>query len=165
MGRSHSNMIKVLSENVINKIAAGEVVDRPASALRELLENAIDAQANRITIDLERGGKKLIRIRDNGCGMSPDDAKMSLHRHATSKIRSEAELFEITSLGFRGEAVPSIASVSRFSLFTRPKDEEVGTEIHVEGGVLISVDDAGGPAGSEFTVRQLFYNVPAGKSF
>ena len=116
--------IKVLDDNTINKIAAGEVVERPASVLRELLENAIDADATSIQIQLQSGGCSLIRIRDNGFGMSRDDAKMCLLRHATSKITSDLDIFSIRSLGFRGEAIPSIASISKFEILTKRKSDE-----------------------------------------
>ena len=120
MGGSPKVSIRVLDDKTINKIAAGEV-ERPAAAIRELIQNSIDAQATQIFVELESGGKKVIRVRDNGIGMSPEDAKLSLQRHATSKIRSDKDLFSISSLGFRGEAVPSIASVSRFEMITRTK--------------------------------------------
>ena len=157
--------IKVLDDHTINKIAAGEVVERPASVLRELLENAIDAGATSIQIQLQAGGSKLIRIRDNGSGMSRDDARMCLLRHATSKITSEADIFSIRSLGFRGEAIPSIASISKFEILTKRKEDAVGTRIIVEGGNTTSVEDAGCPIGTQITVKDLFFNVPARLKF
>ena len=131
--------IRVLDDRTINKIAAGEVVERPAAIIREVLENSLDAGADDIRIELEGGGTKLIKIRDNGCGMSSEDAKLCLQRHATSKIRSEKDLFSVTTLGFRGEAIPSIASVTKFELITRPKDTQTGTKVVVDGGKFISV--------------------------
>ena len=158
-------MIKVLDDKTINKIAAGEVVERPAAVIRELVENAIDAKADDIYIELEAGGKRLIRIRDNGIGMSREDATLCLQRHATSKIRSEADLFSVTSLGFRGEAIPSIAAVSRFELLTKTKDNAVGTKVMVDGGSLVDITDAGCPKGTQITSSNLFFNVPARKKF
>jgi len=160
-----TSKIKVLDDNTINKIAAGEVVERPSAIIREVVENAIDAGADDIRIDLELGGTKLIRIQDNGCGMNRTEAQLALQRHATSKIRSDADLFNIHTLGFRGEAIPSIASVSRFELLTRPHDTPAGTKVTVHGGKLISVDTAGCPAGTTITARNLFFNVPARQKF
>ena len=160
MGRIH-----VLPEHVANKIAAGEVVERPASVVKELLENALDAGARRIKIEVEAGGKKLIQIRDDGCGMVRDDALLAFERHATSKIRNADDLLNISTLGFRGEALPSIASVSRLRLESRAHDESSGTLIEINGGKMQRVEDAGVPAGTSITVRDLFYNVPARKKF
>lgn len=160
-----TSKIQVLDDNTINKIAAGEVVERPSAIIREVVENAIDAGADDIRIDLELGGTKLIRIQDNGCGMNRTEAQLALQRHATSKIRSDADLFNIHTLGFRGEAIPSIASVSRFELLTRPHDTPAGTKVTVHGGKLISVDTAGCPAGTTITARNLFFNVPARQKF
>jgi DNA mismatch repair protein MutL len=157
--------IQVLDDRTINKIAAGEVVERPAAIVREVLENAIDAGADDIRIDLEGGGTRLIRIRDNGCGMSPEDAKLCLQRHATSKIKSEKDLFSVTTLGFRGEAIPSIASVTQFEIITRTKDSTTGSKVVVDGGNFVSFDEVGGPVGTALTARNLFYNVPARKKF
>ena len=162
---SDEGIIKVLDDNTINRIAAGEVVERPAAVVKELLENAIDAGSTRIRIDLERGGIELIRIRDNGMGMSRKDALCSLQRHATSKIRSDTDLFTVLTLGFRGEAIPSIASISRFEILTRRQDDDIGTRITVEGGEIVDVEDAGAPAGTQITVRNLFFNVPARRKF
>ncbi|MGD9172825.1 MAG: DNA mismatch repair endonuclease MutL, partial [Desulfobacterales bacterium] len=131
--------IKILPETLSNKIAAGEVVERPASVVKELLENALDAGSTRIIIEVEKGGQSMIQVSDNGIGMGADDARLSIERHATSKISSVADLFAIQTLGFRGEALPSIASVSRFSLITRDKSTDVGTQIIVEGGKVESV--------------------------
>jgi DNA mismatch repair protein MutL len=157
--------VRLLPENLINQIAAGEVVERPASVVKELLENAIDAQSTRIAIHLKSGGRAMIRIIDNGIGMNRDDALMSLERHATSKIRNLEDLVNVASLGFRGEAVPAIASVSRFQMLTRRPEDELGTEISFEGGILRDVRDAGCPSGTEILVRSLFYNIPARRKF
>ena len=160
MGRIH-----VLSENVANKIAAGEVVERPASVAKELLENSLDAGATRIRIQVEAGGKKLIQITDNGCGMVRDDALLAFERHATSKIRNAEDLLSVATLGFRGEALPSIASVSRLRLETRAPDEASGTIIEINGGKMFKVEEAGLPAGTSIEVRDLFFNIPARKKF
>jgi DNA mismatch repair protein MutL len=157
--------IRVLPENLSNKIAAGEVVERPASVVKELLENALDAQSTRIIIEVEEGGRSLIQISDNGVGMRPDDALLAIERYATSKISSVDDLFSIQTLGFRGEALPSIASVSRFSLITRDKSSDAGTEIIVEGGKVKSVAEVGAPQGTMVSVKQLFFNTPARKKF
>ena len=160
MGRIH-----VLSEAVANKIAAGEVVERPASVVKELLENALDAGSTRIKIQVEAGGKKLIQITDNGCGMVRDDALLAFERHATSKIKNAEDLLSIATLGFRGEALPSIASVSRLRLETRAADEDSGTVIEINGGKIFKVEEAGLPEGTSITVRDLFFNTPARKKF
>jgi DNA mismatch repair protein MutL len=157
--------IRILSDQVANQIAAGEVVDRPASVVKELLENALDAQATRIRIEIEAGGRKLIRIRDNGHGMGRDDAMLAFERHATSKIRSSDDLLQIATLGFRGEALPSIASISRLELTTRSADEETGTHIEIHGGKLARVDDIGIPPGTTFVIQDLFFNTPARRKF
>lgn len=153
--------IVVLDEVTANQIAAGEVVERPASVVKELAENSIDAGATRITVELEDGGKKLIRVTDNGCGMEAEDARLCLERHATSKIRNAEDLFRISTLGFRGEALPSIASVSRFELVTRPHEGLVGYRVAVEGGEARSFEEVGCPPGTRVTVRDLFFNIPA----
>jgi DNA mismatch repair protein MutL len=158
-------IIARLPEAVANQIAAGEVVERPASVVKELLENAIDAGATRIEIDVIGGGVELIRITDDGTGMSRDDAALALERHATSKIREAADLSSISTLGFRGEALPSIASVSRFSMVTRTRENDEGTRLLVEGGKTIDVSAAGAAAGTQIEVRDLFYNVPARRKF
>ncbi len=160
MGRIH-----VLSENVANQIAAGEVVERPASVAKELLENSLDAGATRIRIQVEAGGKKLIHITDNGCGMVRDDALLAFERHATSKIKNAEDLLNVATLGFRGEALPSIASVSRLRLETRASDEASGTIIEINGGKIFKVEEAGLPAGTSIAVRDLFFNIPARKKF
>jgi DNA mismatch repair protein MutL len=157
--------IKVLPENLSNKIAAGEVVERPASVVKELLENALDAESTRIIIEVEKGGQSLIQVSDNGVGMNHDDALLAIERYATSKISTDEDLFAIRTLGFRGEALPSIASVSRFSLITRDRSSDAGTEIIVDGGKIKSVSEVGAPVGTLISVRQLFFNTPARKKF
>ena len=154
-----------LPEDLANQIAAGEVVERPASVVKELVENAIDAEASRIAITTEYGGKKLIRVEDDGLGMDAADARLSLERHATSKIRRADDLGAIVTLGFRGEALPSMASVSHFKMRTRAQGEVSGTEIRVNAGVLESVVEAGGPEGTLVEVADLFYNLPARRKF
>lgn len=158
-------MIRVLEDRVVNKIAAGEVVERPASAVKELVENAIDAGARDIRVELRSGGRNLIVVSDDGHGMDRTDATLCLERHATSKIRSDADLFSVTTLGFRGEAVPSIAAVSRFELLTRRAEDDVGTRVVVEGGRLVTVEDAGTAPGTRISVRNLFFNVPVRRKF
>src|SRR5690349_10486874 len=164
MGKIH-----VLPEHVANKIAAGEVVERPASVVKELLENALDAGARRIRVNVEAGGKRLIQITDDGCGMVRDDAMLAFERHATSKIKNADDLLSIATLGFRGEALPSIASVSRLRLETCAADDgaekSAGTVIEINGGKLHKVEEAGLPAGTSITVRDLFFNIPARKKF
>ncbi len=157
--------ISRLPEDLANQIAAGEVVERPASVVKELVENAIDAQATRIVITAEYGGKKLIRVEDDGVGMDPDDARLCLERHATSKIRRADDLGAIVTLGFRGEALPSIASVSHFRLRSRARGSESGTEIRVNAGIIESVVEAGGPQGTLVEVADVFYNLPARRKF
>jgi DNA mismatch repair protein MutL len=154
-----------LPDDLANQIAAGEVVERPASVVKELIENAIDAGATRVTVTMEYGGKKLIRVEDDGIGMEPADARLCLERHATSKIRRADDLGAITTLGFRGEALPSIASVSHFRLRTRERGAPSGTEIRVNGGVIESVMESGGPEGTMVEVADLFYNLPARRKF
>jgi DNA mismatch repair protein MutL len=160
MGRIH-----VLSENVANKIAAGEVVERPASVVKELLENSLDAGARRIRVNIEAGGRKLIQVIDDGCGMLHDDAMLAFERHATSKIRNADDLLNIATLGFRGEALPSIASVSRLRMETHASEDAVGTVIEIAGGKILTVEEAGLPLGSSITVRDLFFNIPARRKF
>ncbi|HLH09026.1 MAG TPA: DNA mismatch repair endonuclease MutL [Terriglobales bacterium] len=160
MGRIH-----VLSENVANKIAAGEVVERPASVVKELLENSLDAGARRIRINVEGGGRKLIQIIDDGCGMSRDDALLAFERHATSKIRTAEDLLNVGTLGFRGEALPSIASVSRLRLETHATEEASGSVVEIAGGKIVRVEEAGLPFGTSIAVRDLFFNIPARRKF
>src|SRR5213080_370026 len=160
MGRIH-----LLSEQVANKIAAGEVVERPASVVKELLENSLDAGSTRIRIQIEAGGKKLIQITDNGSGMLRDDALLAFERHATSKIKNAEDLLSVSTLGFRGEALPSIASVSRLRLETKAGDDSSGTVVEINGGKIFKVEEAGLPLGKSITVRDLFFNTPARKKF
>jgi DNA mismatch repair protein MutL len=160
MGKIH-----ILSEAVANKIAAGEVVERPASVVKELLENSLDAGATRIRIQVEAGGKKLIQITDNGSGMVRDDALLAFERHATSKLKNAEDLLSVATLGFRGEALPSIASVSRLRLETCTPEEASGTVIEINGGKIFKVEEAGLPAGTSITIRDLFFNTPARKKF
>lgn len=165
LGLSSRPRVRQLSDELANQIAAGEVVERPSSVVKELVENAIDAGATSIEVELEEGGANLIRVRDDGCGMDRDDTELAIRRHATSKIRVREDLFAIRSMGFRGEALPSIASVSKFSLVSKPHDVIGGTRILVDGGNLRLVEDFGCPAGTEITVRDLFYNTPARRKF
>jgi DNA mismatch repair protein MutL len=157
--------IKVLSENLANKIAAGEVVERPASVVKELMENAIDAKSRRIFVTIREGGSRLIQVQDDGEGMDQNDALLAFQRHATSKVAGEADLSSIMTLGFRGEALPSIASVSKVRLVTQSAGEEVGTEIAIEGGVVQGIQSVGSPRGSLFEVSDLFFNTPARRKF
>jgi len=157
--------IRILPEILSNKIAAGEVVERPASVVKELVENSLDAGSTRIVIEVDKGGRSLIRVSDNGSGMSRDDALLSIERYATSKIYSDSDLFAIDTLGFRGEALPSIASVSRLTLVTREETAESGTEIVLEGGKLLKVLETGSPCGTQVTVKHLFFNTPARQKF
>jgi DNA mismatch repair protein MutL len=161
------NRIRLLPEQVANQIAAGEVVDRPASVVKELVENALDAGATRITVEIQAGGRSLIRVADDGTGMSRDDALMSLERHATSKIRRAEDLAAVATMGFRGEALPSIASVSRFTLTTRERDSAApeGTQIVISGGKILEVKAAGRAPGTTVEARQLFFNLPARRKF
>jgi len=157
--------IKVLPEDIANKIAAGEVVERPASVVKELLENAIDAESTDINVEIQAGGKRSIRVIDNGTGMEREDALLALERHATSKIHSVEDLHSIKTLGFRGEALPSIASVSQLELVTKTADAIKGTKLVVEGGIIKSVVEIGSSPGTRITVNNLFYNVPARLKF
>src|SRR4026209_1046828 len=157
--------IRLLSETVASQVAAGEVVERPASVVKELIENSIDAGAGRIDIMVRRGGISLVRVIDDGCGMDRDDALLSLERHATSKIRSAADLQAVATLGFRGEALPSIARVSRFRLTTSQGDAVAGSEIVVNGGKIDIVRDGGEAPGTQVEVRSLFYNMPVRRKF
>lgn len=159
------SIIHVLPEELCNKIAAGEVVERPSSVVKELLENSLDAGATEILVELQSGGKKLIRIADNGCGMNRQDAFLSLERHATSKINSDEDLFALQTLGFRGEALASIASVSRFLLQTCGNGEGLGQQIYAEGGAVKRAEEVGLPQGTVVEVRSLFFNLPARRKF
>ena len=155
----------MLSDQVANQIAAGEVVERPASVVKELLENSLDAGATRIRIEVEAGGRKLIRIVDNGCGMVRDDALLAFERHATSKLRSSDDLLSIATLGFRGEALPSIASVARLYMETRSAEDAVGTTVEIAGGNMLRVEESGLPLGTTIAIRDLFFNTPARRKF
>ena len=157
--------IQLLTDHVANKIAAGEVVDRPASVLKELVENALDAGATQIEVEVVAGGRTAIVVTDNGCGMGRDDVLLSVERHATSKIREVEDIDRIETLGFRGEALAAISSVSRFTLLSRPAALETGTELVMAGGRVLEVRDAGCPAGTSIAVRHLFHNVPARRRF
>src|ERR1017187_5272336 len=180
------NRIRLLSEQVANQIAAGEVVERPASVVKELVENSLDADAKKITVEIGAGGRSLIRVTDNGFGMSRDDALLCLERHATSKIQKAEDLASIATMGFRGEALPSIASVSRFTLTTRERfgvppsggpgatdrinaelqtESIEGTQIVIAGGKILEVKAAGSAPGTSIEVRQLFFNLPARRKF
>ncbi len=159
------SVIRILPEAVANKIAAGEVVERPASVAKELLENSLDAGARQVEINVEGGGKRLIRVVDDGCGMTRDDALLAFERHATSKIRSADDLMEVRTLGFRGEALPSIAAVSRLILETRHSSEPSGARVEMAGGRLRDVKEMARPAGTTIEVRDLFYNTPARRKF
>ncbi len=157
--------IRVLPEVLSNKIAAGEVVERPASVVKELLENAIDAGSTSITVEISQGGRSLIRVSDNGEGMNRDDALLAIERYATSKIRGDRDLYSISTLGFRGEALPSIAAVSKFTLVTKDRTSDSGTRIYVEGGKIKDVREAGAPDGTMVSADQLFFNTPARRKF
>src|SRR5438067_485087 len=163
--KNRMSRIRLLAETVASQVAAGEVVERPASVVKELIENSIDAGARKIDVLIRRGGISLVRVVDDGCGMDRDDALLSLERHATSKIRSAADLQAVATLGFRGEALPSIASVSRFRLTTREAGAVAGTEIVVNGGKIDIVRDGGEAPGTQVEVRSLFYNLPARRKF
>jgi DNA mismatch repair protein MutL len=157
--------IRVLTDKVANQIAAGEVVERPASVCKELIENALDAGATQIRVELRGGGRSLIKVSDNGCGMHRDDALLAFERHATSKLRTSEDLLSIATLGFRGEALPSIASVARVSLTTRAADSDTGTVVEISGGTLRNVRDDARPPGTNIAVQNLFFNVPARRKF
>ncbi len=161
------NRIRLLPEQVANQIAAGEVVERPASVVKELVENSLDAEARRITVEIQAGGRSLIRVTDDGMGMSRDDALLCLERHATSKIQRAEDLHSISTMGFRGEALPSIASVSRFTLTTREResDSPEGTQVIINGGKIVEVKAAGTATGTNIEARSLFFNLPARRKF
>src|SRR6516225_5943278 len=161
------NRVRLLPEQVANQIAAGEVVERPASVVKELVEYSLDAAATRVSVEIQAGGRSLIRVIDDGAGMSRDDALLCLERHATSKIQRAEDLAAIATMGFRGEALPSIASVSRFTLTTRERENTApeGTQIVVNGGTIAEVKAAGSATGTSIEVRQLFFNLPARRKF
>ncbi len=157
--------IRVLDDDVICRIAAGEVVERPSSVVKELIENSIDAKASRIEVEIKDGGQKLIEVTDNGEGMTRADAVLAFTPHATSKIYSDEQLENIITLGFRGEALPTIAAVSRVSLFTKHNSEETGTRVNIDGGVMSSVESDAFPGGTRIQIKNLFYNTPARRKF
>ena len=157
--------IRILPDRVANQIAAGEVVERPAAVAKELIENSIDAGANKIEIEFRNGGKSYLRVEDDGVGMDPDQALLCLERHATSKIRKASDLDEIQTFGFRGEALPSISSVSRFTLRSRAKNSSEGNEILINGGKMIHVKECGMPQGTRIEVAHLFNSVPGRRKF
>ena len=157
--------IHVLDQVTIDKIAAGEVIERPASIVKELVENAIDAEATSVKVEIKDGGISLIRIMDNGCGIPHEEVRSAFLRHSTSKIQSVEDLVHISSLGFRGEALSSIAAVTQTELITKTAEEELGTRYVIEGGREVSIEETGAPNGTTFLVRQLFYNVPARRKF
>ena len=159
------SVIRILPEAVSNRIAAGEVVERPASIVKELVENSLDAGAKRVSVQIQRGGRTLVRVIDDGCGMDPEDALLCLEAHATSKVRKTEDIDNIRTLGFRGEALPSIASVSRFNLQTRPADRDVGSEVIADGGDISQVGETGCAPGTSISVRNLFFNMPARRKF
>src|SRR4051794_31746428 len=165
LGAMPEPRIRILEEDVANKIAAGEVVERPASVVKELVENAVDAGASRIAVEVEDGGKSLIRVTDNGCGMTAQEAVLALQRHATSKISRAEDLAAVRTLGFRGEALPSVASVSRLTILTRARGELEGVRLEVEGGEIQELEAAGAAEGTVLTVRDLFFNTPARLKF
>ena len=157
--------IAVLDQQTIDKIAAGEVVERPASVVKELVENAVDAGASQITVEIRDGGSGMIRITDNGSGMEKDDIPLAFLRHSTSKIRNAEDLVGVRSLGFRGEALSSISAVAMVELITKTREQMLGSRCVVEGGVQKSLEEIGAPDGTTFIVRNLFYNTPARKKF
>ena len=158
-------VIRTLADEVINNLAAGEVVERPASVLKELVENSLDAGATEVEVAIVAGGAKLIRVSDNGRGMSPEDAVHCFGRHATSKIKAVDDLIHLGSLGFRGEALAAIAAVSEINLKTRQADKDIGTEVALSGGDVQSVQEAGVPLGTRFEIKNLFFNTPARRKF
>ena len=157
--------IRILPSNIANMIAAGEVVQRPASVVKELVENAVDAGADQITVVIQDAGRTLIQVIDNGCGMSPDQAVLCFERHATSKIQSAEDLHNIMTFGFRGEALASIAAVAEVSLKTRREEDEIGCEVVFADSQHVSTEEVASPRGANFSVRNLFYNVPARRKF
>ena len=159
------DVIRILPEKVASQIAAGEIIERPASVVRELIDNSIDAAAEKIVIRIEQGGKRLIKVSDNGAGMNRDDLLLCIERHATSKIRAVSDLFSVKTLGFRGEALPSMSSVSRMEITSRPVDQLIGYRLKIAGGKLKSIDETGSPAGTIVELRDLFFNMPARRKF
>lgn len=160
-----SDIIHLLPDSVANQIAAGEVIQRPASIIKEMVENSLDAGATHIQVVIEDAGKSLVQVIDNGCGMSATDARLSFERHATSKIQQATDLFALRTMGFRGEALASIAAVAQVELRTRRKEDELGTSIQIEGSKLISQEPINCPVGANFAVKNLFFNIPARRKF
>ena len=160
-----SDIINLLPDSVANQIAAGEVVQRPASAVKELLENSIDAGADKIQLIVKDAGKSLIHVIDNGCGMSITDARLCFDRHATSKIRRAEDLFAIRTMGFRGEAMASIAAIAQVELKTRRYEDDLGTCVEIEGSNVINQEPVATPAGTSISIKNLFYNIPARRNF
>jgi len=160
-----TDVIQLLPDHVANQIAAGEVVQRPASVVKELLENAIDAQATRVTLLIKDAGKTLVQVTDNGIGMSPTDARMCFERHATSKIKSAEDLFKLHTKGFRGEALASIAAIAHVELKTKYEEQDIGTRIVIEGSEVTEQEAAVVPTGTTISVKNLFYNIPARRNF
>ena len=160
-----SDIIHLLPDSVANQIAAGEVIQRPASIIKELVENSLDAGATHIRVVVEDAGKSLVQVIDNGCGMSATDARLSFERHATSKIQQATDLFALRTMGFRGEALASIAAVAQVELRTRMASEELGTCIRIEGSRVVEQEATGCPVGANFAVRNLFFNIPARRTF
>ena len=157
--------IVLLDELTINQIAAGEVIERPANVVKELVENSLDAGATSVSVEIQNGGITYIRITDNGKGIARDDVEIAFERHATSKIRKADDLIRVSTMGFRGEALASIAAIAKVELVTRTKDEEVGTKLVVEGGNIISKEECGAPFGTTIIIRELFYNTPVRYKF
>ena len=160
-----NDKIRVLPDGVANQIAAGEVVGRPASVVKELMENSVDAGSRTITVNYKDGGRSLIQVVDDGCGMSETDARLAFERHATSKIRRAEDLYQLASFGFRGEALPSVASVAEVELRTRTADREIGTQVVIHGGRFVSQEPVQTAVGTQFLVKNLFYNTPARRRF
>ncbi|HEX2278229.1 MAG TPA: DNA mismatch repair endonuclease MutL, partial [Candidatus Tectomicrobia bacterium] len=157
--------IHILSPHLQQQIAAGEVIERPASVVKELIENALDAGAQRISVEIEHAGRQLICVTDDGAGMAPEDVPLAFERFATSKIHEPRDIESVRTFGFRGEALPSLAAVSRVELLTRPRDASLGTRVRVEGGVLHHIGEAGARVGTRVEVRDLFFNTPARRKF
>src|SRR6185369_7776605 len=159
------DIIRLLPDNIANQIAAGEVIQRPASAVKELLENSIDSGATHIKLIVKQAGKSLVQVIDNGCGMSETDARMSFEKHATSKIRAAEDLFNIRTMGFRGEALASIAAIAQVEMKTRQHDEQLGTCIEIEGMKVLKHEPCQTPVGTSIAIKNLFFNVPARRNF
>ena len=157
--------IVLLDDLTINQIAAGEVIERPANVVKELVENSLDAGATQVSVEIENGGITYIRITDNGKGIAPDDIEIAFERHATSKIRKAEDLIKVSTMGFRGEALASVAAISKIEMVTRTKDQEMGTKVILEGGNILSKEECGAPYGTTIIIRELFYNTPVRYKF